>query len=223
MGSSGTHSPAFERFRWSFFEDKDFWRDGLDTAALSQLEGEERTRAEDMLIGQLPDARGIIGLGELRSRRGEPELTRLFEAEREARRRARDHADGSWSPVRLVHLAKALWQIRPETSSLAVVTEILADQDLDGIQRIDAAIALAVFRDTHAVRALVQALDDRHSLIRHHAARALLNLHGLLDEADLQHRTEHMMYRVMSDDLARREGAKRELLVAIAERSITLG
>ena len=111
----------------------------------------------------------------------------------------------------------------PQTSSLAVVTEILADQDLDGIQRIDAAIALAVFRDAHAVRALVQALDDRHNLIRHHAARALLNLHGLLDEADLQHRPEHMMYRVMSDDLARREGAKRELLVAIAERSITLG
>ena len=45
----------------------------------------------------------------------------------------------------------------------------------------------------------------------------------LLDEADLKHRPEHMMYRVMSDDLARREGAKRELLVAIAERSITPG
>ena len=29
------------------------------------------------------------------------------------------------------------------------------------------------------------------------------------------------MYRVMSDDLARREGAKRELLATIAERPIT--
>ena len=89
MGTRETHSPAFKRFRLSFFEDKDWWRNGLDTVALSLLEDEERMRAEEMLVGQLPDERGIIGLGELRSRRAEPELMRLFEAEREARRRAR--------------------------------------------------------------------------------------------------------------------------------------
>src|SRR5215211_9151969 len=79
MGTREIHSPAFKRFRLSFFEDKDFWRNGLDTVALSLLEGEERMRAEEMLVGQLPDERGIIGLGELRSRRAEPELMRLFE------------------------------------------------------------------------------------------------------------------------------------------------
>jgi hypothetical protein len=31
-------------------------------------------RAEEMLVGQLPEERGIIGLGELRSRRAEPEV-----------------------------------------------------------------------------------------------------------------------------------------------------
>src|SRR5215218_4419926 len=85
MGTREINSPAFKRFRLSFFEDKDFWRNGLDTVALLLLEGEERMRAEEMLVGQLPDERGIIGLGELRSRRAEPELMRLFEAEREAR------------------------------------------------------------------------------------------------------------------------------------------
>ena len=76
MNALEKNSPAFECFRWSFFDDKDFWRDGLDRTALLQLEGEERKRAEGMLIDQLPDERGIIGLGELRSRRAEPQLIR---------------------------------------------------------------------------------------------------------------------------------------------------
>ena len=135
MGTRETHSPAFKRFRLSFFEDKDWWRNGLDTVALSRLEGEERMRAEEMLVGQLPDERGIIGLGELRSRRAEPELMRLFEAEREARRHAGHRPDGSWSPFRLVRLAKALWQIRPEPAWLAAVAEILADQDINDMRR----------------------------------------------------------------------------------------
>jgi hypothetical protein len=51
-------SAAFERFRFSFFEDQTSARDGLDTLALAELRGEEVTRAEDLLIGFLPDARG---------------------------------------------------------------------------------------------------------------------------------------------------------------------
>jgi hypothetical protein len=193
-------SPAFERFRWSFFEDKDSPRNGLDTPALVQLEGEERSRAEDMLIGLLPDERGIIGLGELRSGRAEPQLVRLFNAERRAQRAS----DSGWLPYRLVHLAKALWQIRPDPRWLAAVTEVLASADLD-LQRLDAAAALSVFRDPGAVRALVQALDDAAELVRHHAGRAL----------------QHMMFRVMSDDPARREGGKRDILAVIAGRAIS--
>jgi hypothetical protein len=75
-------SPAFERFRFSFFEDPDSARQGLDTGALAALEGEERSRSEDMLLQYLPDTRGVIGLGVLGSRRAEPALVRLLEAER---------------------------------------------------------------------------------------------------------------------------------------------
>jgi HEAT repeat protein len=220
MQSSGTRSPAFERFRWSFFEDKDFWRDGLDSTALSQLEGEERRRAEDMLIGHLPDERGVIGLGELRSLRAEPQLSRLFDAERKAQRAAPSDADGSWSPYRLVHLAKALWQIRPKPQWLAGVIEVLASADLEDVQRLDAAMALSVFRDPAAVRALVERLDDPESLIRHHAARALLVLHGLVDEAEVIQQPQHMIFRVMSDDAARRETAKGEILAAVSARTM---
>ena len=64
-------------------------RIGLATAALAQLQGEEASQAEQMLIGLLPDARAVIGLGILRSRRAEPELTRMFEAEQRAQREAK--------------------------------------------------------------------------------------------------------------------------------------
>jgi hypothetical protein len=70
---------AFERFRFSFFEDKDSARQGLDLAALGELNAEERARAEALLMAYLPDARGVIGLGVLRSARARPALLSLFE------------------------------------------------------------------------------------------------------------------------------------------------
>jgi hypothetical protein len=203
-------SPAFERFRLSFFEDAYSARDGLDTLALAELVGEERTQAEEMLIAYLPDTRGVIGLGELRSRRAEPRLATLFEAERKVR----------GSPA-IVYLAKALWQIRPDPRWLAAVVDVLASAEFD-MQRMNAALALVIFRHPDAVQPLVQALDDSDGLVRHHAARALLVLHGLLDESGLdQPDIEHMMYRVMADDPARRAGGKRDVLAAINGRLIS--
>jgi hypothetical protein len=51
-------SAEFERFRFSFFDDENSARDGLATSALAQLQGEEAARAEEILIGLLPDAHG---------------------------------------------------------------------------------------------------------------------------------------------------------------------
>jgi hypothetical protein len=202
-------SPAFERFRFSFFEDAYSARDGLDTLALAELAGEERARAEEMLIDYLPDTRAVIGLGELRSRKAEHRLIALFEAECAAR-----------NTSTIVYLAKALWQIQPDPRWLAAVVEMLASAAFD-MQRMNAALALAIFRHPNAVAPLVKALDDSADLVRHHAARALLVLHGLLDENGLnQPDIEHMMYRVMADDPARRAGGKRDVLAAINGRPI---
>ena len=83
------------------------------------------------------------------------------------------------------------------------------------------AIALTVFRDQKAVGALVAALDDPGRLVRRHAALALFAAHGLPDDSDsVKPASEHMLYRVMAEDAARREGAKRDILAAIAERKI---
>jgi HEAT repeat protein len=198
-------SPAFEGFRFSFFEDPDSPRNGLDMKALAALEGEERRRAEDMLLQYLPDTRGVIGLGALRSRRAEPALVQLFEA-----------GQGPDSGEQ-IYLAKALWQIRPDRRWLAAVIEVLASAD-EPMRRLTAAEALYHFRDPATVGALVKSLDDPEGLVRYHAARGLLALHGLPDDSQ---DPQHMMYRVMSDAAERHEGGKRDILAAIAGRPIS--
>jgi HEAT repeats len=203
-------SAAFERFRFSFFEDEMSARDGLDTRALAELGGEEVARAEDMLIGFLPDARGVIGLGILRSRRAEPELTELFEAEQREWLKARAEDDEFHTTDGLVYLAQALWRIRPDPRWRDAMIDVAgAPEDW---QRQTAVEALCDVCDPVAVQALIEALDDSEPLVRYHAARGLLLIHGMpVDTRD----PAHMMYRVMSGEGARREGGKRDILAAI--------
>ena len=213
MGNA-TQSAAFERFRFSFFDDPDSARNGLDQAALAELTGEERTRAEGMLIAFLPDSRAIIGLGVLRSWRAEPQLVRLFMAAREL---AAEHLrDEFYNAYDLVYLAKALWRIRPDPRRVEAITDVLAKSG-EWTSRQEAAMALYDIRDPAAEPALIKALDDAEGLVRHHAARALLAVHGIgarMEPAD-------MSIRIMSEDAARRDGGKRDILAAIAARPIT--
>jgi HEAT repeat protein len=206
-------SAAFERFRFSFFEDDNSARDGLATAALAGLQGEEATRAEEMLIGFLPDTRGVIGLGILRSRRAEPELTRMFETEQRAQREAA--GDEPWPTDQLVYLAKALWQIRPDRRWLDAILGVLAAGD--DWQRQMAVEELRGVSDPVVVTALIKALDDTEPLVRHHGARRLLEMQGLSTES---WDPAHMMFRVMSADATRRESGKQDILAAIDRRPI---
>jgi hypothetical protein len=214
---SRTRSTAFERFRFSFFDDPDSARDGLDTITLAKLEGEERTTAEDMLIRYLPDARAVIGLGVIRSRGAEPRLVELFEAERRAQELAKLAPNTDWSPSLLIYLARALWLIRQDPRWPAAVIEVLASAH-HYIHRQAAAQALRDVRNPIAARALTRALDDPDGLVRHHAAQALLAIHDLPFQSN---DFEHMAYRLMSDDIARRERGKEDILKAIAERPIS--
>jgi HEAT repeats len=197
-------SRAFERFRFSFFEDNNSARDGLATTALGELRGDERARAEDMLLDHLPDTRAVIGLGVLRVRRAEPLLVPLFEAER------REKGSG------LTYLARALCRIRPDPRWRAALIDVLSSAEFY-IQRMDAAIGLRDVHDAGVVPALVAALEDPESLVRYHAAYTLLALHGVPVDAL---NPPEMLYRAMADDPARREGGKRDLLAAIAGRQI---
>jgi hypothetical protein len=209
-------SAAFERFRFSFFEDDDSARQGLDMASLAQLEGAERQRAEDMLIGYLPDDRAIIGLGALRSRSAEPELLRMFIAERQAQHESALLPDVFWTPYTLIELGKALWRIEPDPRFALGMIDVLASAG-DSTERESAAQALYDVRNPAVADALVKALDDPEPLVRYHSARGLLAIYGL--PADSKDR-EHMIFRVMSKDSERREGGKRDILAAIGGRAI---
>ena len=208
-------SAVFERFRFSFFEDEMSARDGLDTRALAELRGEEVTRAEDMLIGFLPDTRGVIGLGILRSRRAEPQLAKFFEAEERGWRAAKVAGEEFWSTDGLVYLAKALWRIRPDPRWRDAMISVLgAAEDW---KRQPAVQALCDVCDPVAVQALIKALDDTEPLVCYHAARGLLLIHGLpVDTRD----PAHMMYRVMSKDAARHDRGKQDILATIVGRPI---
>ena len=206
-------SAAFERFRFSFFEDNNSARDGLATSALAELQSEEASRAEEMLIGFLPDTRAVIGLGILQSRRADPELTRMFEAEQRAQREAADNKP--WPIDQLVYLAKSLWRIRPDRRWLDAILGILgAGGDW---QRQMAVEELRGVSDPVVVPALIGALDDSEPLVRHHAARGLLEMHGLSTES---WEPTHMMFRIMSKDAARREHGKQDILAVIDGRPI---
>ena len=204
---SDAPSAAFERFRFRFFEDRNSARDGLDTHALAALEGAERVKAEEMLIRFLPDTRGVIGLGVLRAKKAAPALTRQFDYRR---------GKPGFSVAAQFYLAHALWRITAEPRWASVLRDMLGSAK-EWTDRLHAAEALSEVPDQAAVDALVKALDDAESLVRHHAGKSLLKLHGL--PADAEGR-EHMLYRVMAEEAGRRDGGKHDILAAIAGRPI---
>lgn len=209
-------SAAFERFKFSFFKDPKSAPDALDTPALEQLAGDERSRAEDMLIAVLPDSRGVIGLGVLRSRRAEPRLIALFVAERTRQVAAETGLDGGWNPLGIVFLARALWLIDPDPQWPPAIIDVLQSSRL-WTARQEAADALSGVRDPASVDALTKALDDSEPLVRFSAARALLATYGLPAEPMDPSAT---IYRVMSNDAARRARAQQEIVAAIAGRRL---
>jgi HEAT repeat protein len=211
-------SDAFRRFEFSFFHDPTSAQDALDTASLAALAGDERGRAEDMLITFLPDSRAVIGLGVLRSRKAAPALQRLFDDElKEQTEAAHDvRKQQEWNPLGLLFLARALWLIEPDPRWPAPAIAVLASAP-EWVHRQEAADALGVMRTPEAVAALTKALDDAEGLVRFSGARGLLALYGLsYDVVDMQ----SMVYRAMAADAARRAGGKRDVLAAIAGRTM---
>src|SRR3974390_1371534 len=124
---AGKTSDSFERFRFSFFEDQDFLHNGLDRKSLAKMEGDERKRAEALLIDYLPDMRGVIGLGVLRSKRAEEKLTSLFRAAVAELALAKLHSDSKSSlPLGSIEVGRALWFIDPDPRWVAPLIDILA-------------------------------------------------------------------------------------------------
>ena len=213
-------SAAFECFKYSFFEDPKSAQDALDTASLASLQGDESTRAEDMLIAFLPDARAVIGLGVLRSKKAAPQLKKMFDdglkKQAEAARDPQKLLE--WNPLGLLFLSRALWLIDPDPRWPVPAIDVLGSAH-DWVHRQEAAEALGVMHTPEAVTALTKAIDDEDALVRFSAGRGLLAIYGLsYDPVDIQ----SMVYRVMADAAARRDGGKRDVLAAIAGRAMAV-
>ena len=219
-------SAAFQRFKYSFFEDPTSAQDALDIPSLAALQGDERSHAESLLLAFLPDTRAVIGLGELRSRKAEPPLIRLFDIERKQQIEARHNTERQpggaeeWYPSALLYLARALWRIDPDPQRPQAIIEVLSSAR-EEVFRQEAVEALYGIDDPSAIQALTGALDDAVPLVRYAAARGLLTLYGLPgDPADPKDMViKDMAIAVMSGDAARRESGKQKILAAIAGRT----
>jgi hypothetical protein len=166
-------------------------RGGFDLAALAALEGRERRLAEQR-------------------------LSRRFERECAKAQAAYAAGDENWRGDLLIATAAALWRVAPQERCARVLIGRLRFARARA-ERMDAAAALAEMPTAEVARALNEALDDRDALVRHHAARALLAIHGV--EIDPR-AGQSMVHRVMAGEAERRETGRRNIAAAVARNPL---
>ena len=188
-------SLAFNRFYESYFGDPYMaWHDGLDESALLELEGDEREKAEQLLLDALNtnDYRPAAGLAALRSQRAAEPLKKELESARGRRR---------------VEVAVALWRTERYMPAVAAIIDVLLSYPFWG-DRVDAARALREVQTPRGEDALWKAIADPEDLVRHHAAESLLEMHGISAGDEIAH---PVTIKVMSEDKKVREDAIKEL------------
>jgi hypothetical protein len=215
IGASVRRSRAFEAFHHGFCAESGAGR-RLDLEALAALEGRERRLAERVLLNALPDVCAIAGLGELATRRAQRRLTRLFEQECARAEAASVAGEAQGGGAVMIAAAAALWRIAPQDRfAHALIGRLRGARAAN--ERMDAAAALARMPTAEVDEALNDALDDRDALVRHHAARSLLAIHGV----EVDPRGAHcMIYRVTASQSARREDGLTGVATTLAERPL---
>jgi hypothetical protein len=154
----------------------------------------------------------LEALGALKGRErriAEERLSRLFERECARARAAYAMRDENWRGDLLISTAAALWRVAPQERCVRVLIGRLRTARARA-ERMSAAAALAD-------KALNEALDDPDALVRHHAARAVLAIHGV--EVDPR-AGQNMVYRVMAGEGERRETGRRDIAAAVARNPL---
>jgi hypothetical protein len=163
-------SSNWESFYESYFGDAySAWHDGLDEQALLALAGEERQRAEKMLIDALEsgDYRPAAGLASLRS----PKAAEKLKAELPG-------VSGSAE----VQTALALWKIERYMPAADALIRVLMSGDFWGY-RADAARAMRNVAIPRAIITLWYAVEnDPVELVRSHAASSILAMYHIPSE-----------------------------------------
>ncbi|MBD3407436.1 MAG: hypothetical protein GF411_15065 [Candidatus Lokiarchaeota archaeon] len=155
---------------WDYFMDNFFgdpymmWHDGIDPTAAARLTGEERAKAEDMLIESLKEGSHYAarGLGEMKSQKAIPILKEILS-------KSQRHLK--------IETAAALNQIENTTKYVKYITEILTS-NAHWSTKIVAAMRLKRYKTQEAIDALFQGMLDHDYLVRNHSAESLLHIHG---------------------------------------------
>lgn len=193
---------------WASFEESYFgdpymaWHDGLDEGALLALEGEERERAEKMLLDALGsgDSRPAAGLASLRSTQAVGKLKQELPG-----------ASGNNE----IKTALALWKIERYEPAADTLINILKSDAFWGV-RMDAARAMRHVPLPRAITALWHAVEnDPENLVRQHAATALLIIYNIPSEIYDMH---PLSIDVMSEEKEKRDEAVRKLKALIAKK-----
>ncbi|TXT55999.1 MAG: hypothetical protein BAJATHORv1_30383 [Candidatus Thorarchaeota archaeon] len=158
---------------WDYFMNNFFgdpymmWHDGIDPTAAARLEGEEREKAESMLIEAVKEGNHYAarGLGEMRSKRAAPVLKQLL-----------THEFG----LLQIEAAASLNQIENTTKYVEIIADILRS-DAHWSTRIVAAMRLKRYKTPETIDALFEGMLDHDYLVRNHSATSLLHIHGFPD------------------------------------------
>lgn len=198
---------AIERVKRSFLgEAQAAVRDGLDKAALRELNTAEREKVVKLLLAGLgwEDSRPVIALGELKEKSAiEPLQKRLAHAQQFV-----TAINGGY----LVDVATALWKITQQPNTLSAVISVLQNSPHSQV-RMYAAIELQHFKCNEAIVALRSTLQDENSLVRYHSSRSILMIYGKLRDV---RETPPLTYRFMRRETEVITSAIKELETAIS-------
>jgi len=169
------------------------WHDGIDEKSVTYLKGEEREKAEDMLIESLAEGNyyAAMGLRELRSEKAIPALLEhLF----------------SGSGKLTVEISVALCMIKDTFEYVPHIIDVMKKHPF-WTQRMSAAIALRRFPTEDVVEALYERVaKDPDYIVRNHASETILFLHGL--EPSISMHKE--IFKLMITDYDKSDGASTE-------------
>ncbi|MDF1539310.1 MAG: HEAT repeat domain-containing protein [Candidatus Thorarchaeota archaeon] len=156
---------------WDYFMENFFgdsymmWHDGINPAAARYLKGEERDKAEEMLIQSMKDGSywAPMGLREMRSQAAVPVMKEFLVRV------------GGRSTIEIAH---ALNVIEKTTEFIPYILGVLKNAGFWS-DRMDAARLLRNYDTLEVIEALYDSISDADYLVRNHTCESLLQIHGL--------------------------------------------
>ncbi|MHA2423636.1 MAG: HEAT repeat domain-containing protein [Candidatus Thorarchaeota archaeon] len=159
-------SREWDYFMENFFGDPYMmWHDGIDPSAANDLKGEERAKAEEMLIESMKEGSywAPMGLREIKSQTAIPVMKEMI-----------DDAHGRL----MIEIAHALNTLENTTDFLSYIIDML-DRHYFWTVRMDAARMLRNYNTPDVIEALFGSVQDADYLVRNHSSESLLHIHGL--------------------------------------------